>query len=131
MDPKWSFDLNFSAVYISWHKGYGTWIYLSATDTSNITSPGYPDGWYDGWLDQNQEVEENWGRYSTPLVDTHMHNQMNLLGYAVSVSVFSGNNNDITVVVQQTGADYVNGRTPYPYVGWRMNWVDNDGNDFP
>lgn len=123
IDPKWSFDLNFSAVDISYMKKYGTWVYLSATDTSNIY------GWYPGWLDLNQEVVGHWGLYSTPLVDTHMHNQMNLLGSAISVSMFSGNNNDVTIVVKQMSGTF-NG-TPDPYVGWKLNWVDNDGNDFP
>ncbi len=134
MDPKWSFDLKFSHVYISYWKQYGTWIYLNATCAPDNSCDTSTYGWFPGWVVPDVDAQDlfpYWGRYTTPLEDTHMHNQMNLLGYEVSVSVFSGNNNDITVVIQQTGADYLNGQTPDPYVGWELNWVDNDGNDFP
>ncbi len=58
-----------------------------------------------------------------------MHNQMNLLGSAISVSMFWGNNNDVTIVVKQMTGTF-NG-IPDPNAGWTLNWEDNDGNDFP
>jgi hypothetical protein len=130
MDKRWSFDLNFHSEKVSIWKGDGTWIYLTATDTTN-RDPS--DGWIPSW-DSTYEPEnylwEGFLGYATRLNDGHMHNQMNLEGHELAVSVFSGDNNDIVLVVQQThGKPGV--QPPDEYVGWMYNWVDNNSDTVP
>ncbi len=134
MDKKWSFDLNFhpenAGGSVVKYPGNGTWIYLTATDTTN-TDPY--DGWIPSWdstYDPANYLWEGFLGYATRLNDGHMHNQMNLEGHELAVSVFSGDNNDIVLVVQQThGKPGV--QLPDEYKGWKYNWVDNDGDSVP
>ena len=133
LDQKWSFDLNFHSENaggsIIKYPESGTWIYLTATHMDNRGDYGWIPSW-DPTYEPDSYLFEGYLGYATRLNDGHMHNQMNLEGYELAVSLFSGGNNDIVVVVQQThGKPGV--QPPDEYVGWMFNWVDNDSDSVP
>jgi hypothetical protein len=133
LDKKWSFDLNFHSENaggsILKYPESGTWIYLTPTYTSNIGEYGWIPSW-DPTYEPDAYLFTGYLGYATRLNDGHMHNQMNLEGYEISVSVFSGDNNDIVVVVQRThGKPGV--KPPDEYFGWMLNWVDNSSDSVP
>jgi hypothetical protein len=133
LDQKWSFDLNFHSEKAGGlnivYPESGTWIYLTATHTDNIGDYGWIPSW-DPTYYPDAYLFEGYLGYATRLNDGHMHNQMNLEGYEVAVSLFSGGNNDIVMVVQQThGKPGI--QPPDEYVGWMLNWVDNDSDSVP
>jgi hypothetical protein len=135
MDPKWSVDLNFtvdSAYGLA--TGNGTWLYLTPTHTDNTQ-------WIDTWSANNQ-VDKPFYReggtppvYATPLKDGKMHNQMNLLGWDLVVSLYSSSNQRVVLVVRQThghkGEPGVADTDPDVYQGWLLDWVDDDRSTVP
>jgi hypothetical protein len=125
MDPMWTFNLNFRNQAATGSNGTGTWVYLTASDTTNLA-------WFDSW---SSGANFNFGAYQmplgypSPLDDGKPHNIMDLEGngYGVTfaVSVFSPNNSYIVVVVQQMNQD-----DPY-YRAWRLNWAENSNQHMP
>jgi hypothetical protein len=128
MGSEWQFDLNFLPEDLagSFSPGKGTWIYLTATDVSN---PGWTPSWeyaiYD-WIDLGFP---GYRGYATPLNDAgYLHNQMNLEGTDLAITVYTSDNINVTLVVQQTHAlNY----PPETYRKWELDWVDNDNDGVP
>jgi hypothetical protein len=129
MDPEWAFDLNFLPEDAD-GPGKGTWIYLTATDVDNI---GWNNiGWIASWLYEIYDwanLGPGYRGYATPLNDAgNLHNQMNLEGTELAVTVYTSDNINITLVVQQTHElDY----PPQQYRAWKLDWVDNDADGVP
>ncbi len=126
MDQKWRFNLNFSPADPAhpWYQSSkGTWIYLTATDTTNIN-------WVPTWDPSliPDSLYLFYRGYATRLNDGHMHNLMNLEGTEIAVSVYSPDNVNIVVVVQQTENEPP---TVDVYQAWKLDWVDNDGDNVP
>jgi|GEM_PF-1372811 len=127
MDPAWAFDLNFLPEDMagSFSPGKGTWIYLTATDVNN------PE-WIPSWLYEIYDWEElgpGYRGYATPLNDAgYLHNQMNLEGSEIAVTVYTSDNINITLVVQQT---HEIDCPPEYYRAWKLDWVDNDNDGVP
>lgn len=129
VDAIWSFDLNFKDQDAGSAScpGRGNWVYLTATDTTN---PGWTPSWND--------VSDDWSSlgspysyrgYATPLNDVgNLHNQMNLEGSEYAVTVYSSDNINITVIVQQT---HEANQDPQTYQKWHLDWVDNDADCVP
>jgi hypothetical protein len=135
MPSKWAFNLNFttdSAYGLA--SGNGTWLYLT---------PAHPDNadWIDTWSAGKQVITPFYPEgdtpplYATPLNDGKMHNQMNLLGWNLAVSLYSNSDNRVVLVVRQThghkgeiGVPYTN---PDLYRGWLLDWVDDSRTTVP
>ena len=69
-------------------------------------------------------------------MDGNMHNIMTLIGPYLMVSLFAGNLNNLTVVVQQLIAIDSSGRVVWEdegdaYIGYQLDFVDNDGSSVP
>lgn len=122
LDPKWAFNLNMihqdgtGAGDIK-----GTWLYLTANDTTNT-------GWVPSWdlIRLPEDLYRGMLGYATHLDDKKPHNLMNLeaTGLPMAVSMFSPNNSDVILVVQELD-DY------YLYRAWMLNWADNDQDSMP
>ena len=91
------------------------------------------DGGYGGWAPANSTA---YGRWATPVNDYKMHNVMTLIGHDIMVTLYSGDNNNATIVVQQLYAWDDKGplwddATAYTYKGNQLDFVDNDGYSVP
>jgi len=123
--PDWSFDLVFAQQYAKGQAIRGMWVGLS------------PHGAGQGWATATEE--ENWayGRWITPVNDNKMHNIMTLIGPKVMVALYSSDNKNLTVVVQQLYEVDTNGATLWDdagddvYRGYGLDFVDNSGETVP
>lgn len=135
MEAKWAFNLNFttdSAYGVA--TGNGTWLYLTPAHTDNAD-------WIDTFSAGNQVLTPFYPEggstpvYGTPLNDGKMHNQMNLLGWNVVVSLYSTSDNRVVLVARQThghkGEAGVADSNPDLYRGWQLDWVDDDRTTVP
>ena len=135
MDPNWAFNLNFttdSAYGVA--SGNGTWLHLTPANPDNAD-------WIDTFSAGNQVLTPFYLEggttpvYATPLNDGKMHNQMNLLGWDLAVSLYSTSDNRVVLVVRQThghrGESGVSDTNPDLYRGWRLDWVDDDRTTVP
>jgi len=135
MGPEWAFDLKFlpEDANGSCCSGKGTWIYLMAADVTNSieTNPDY--GWTPSWEQPPYGIyawdylgNPGYRGYATPLNDAgYLHNQMNLEGTDLAVTVYTADNITVTLVVQQID------RPAESYSKWKLDWVDNDANGVP
>jgi hypothetical protein len=122
MDPKWSFDLNFTPQNGSGATlGEGTWVYLTASDPVNT-------GWVPSWDSAQIPDEFYLGHlgYATRMSDGKPRNLMNLQAedIGLAVSVYSPNNTNIVVVVQAVDTETY-------YEAWKLEWADNQQNSLP
>lgn len=129
-DPAGKFDdLKFDLVFKS--QGgyllpggpYGTWISLSPHSSTQ--------GWaknYNGWA---------YNRWVTPVDDTQMHNIMTLINDRLMVALYSTDNKNLTLVVQQLYEEDKSGSgvplwdDKYAYVAYGLDFVDNNGKLVP
>lgn len=107
-----TFDIVFKRQKAYGLAEHGTWVGLS------------PYGTGQGW---NEAVGPYCGRWATPLNDSKMHNVMTLIGNTCMISIYSGDNTNIVVVVQQHYAesDGVIMDDREAYQGATLDFVDN------
>jgi hypothetical protein len=123
--PDWSFDLVFAQQYAKGQAIRGMWVGLS------------PHGAGQGW--STAANDENWayGRWITPVNDNKMHNIMTLIGPKCMVALYSSDNKNLVVVVQQLHEVDTNGATLWDdaagdvYRGYGLDFVDNSGETVP
>jgi hypothetical protein len=114
---------NFKMVFLSQnddqgYAGKGTWVSLQPVTwgawkgyNGDSAAPDFRPGY------QN-------GRYVTRMNDKQMHNIMTMVSDHFVVSLYSPNNNDIVVVVQQNYSPTW-GSDSNSYKGFPLNWADN------
>ena len=117
---EWAFDLVFVDQKTALHAlEHGTWIALSPHGTQ-------------AWAPANTRA---YGRWATPVNDNKMHNVITLIGPEIMVTLFCGNLNDITVVVQQLIAKDASGNVVWDdrntYKAYYLDFVDNAGSSVP
>ncbi|HME42685.1 MAG TPA: hypothetical protein VKF36_06340 [Syntrophorhabdales bacterium] len=118
---EWAFDLVFVDQKTALHvREHGNWIALSPHSTTQ------------GWAPANTWA---YGRWATPVSDNKMHNVMTLIGPKIMVTLFSGDNNNLTVVVQQLIATDASGNVVWDdrntYKAYYLDFVDNAGSSVP
>jgi len=119
--PECSFDL----VFVG-HQAHGLLEHGNYTGLSpSPNKPGPGEGWV---LNVS-----NWayGRWVTPVNDLQMHNVMTLISSKFMVALYSGDNNNLVVVVQQLyGEDPTTGGLLWDdsdlYRAHHLDFVDND-----
>jgi len=122
--PDWSFDLVFAQQYAKGQAIRGMWIGLS------------PHGAGQGWATAANDDNWAYGRWITPVNDNKMHNIMTLIGPKVMVALYSSDNRNLTVVVQQLYEES-NGATLWDdaggdvYRAYGLDFVDNSGETVP
>jgi hypothetical protein len=98
------------------YAGEGTWVSLLP-----VTWPNWSN--YNGSSDfTSRQVN---GRWTTPVADKQMHNNMTMVSDSVVVSVYSPDNKNVVVAVQQNNSSTW-GSDKDRWVGWQLNWADND-----
>jgi hypothetical protein len=124
----WAFDLVFADQAAHNLAERGFWVGLSPHTTLG------PQRWANGGTSGTWA----YGRWATPIDDKKMHNVMTLIGDEIMVALFSADNRNITVVVQQMIAVAWNGSAgnlvwddEYTYKGNYLDFVDNDGSSVP
>jgi hypothetical protein len=119
-----TFDLIFVRQRANNLAEHGFWVGLGPS------SHGPSQGW---------AAANNWayGRWATPVEDVNMHNVMTLINPKYMVSLYSGDNTNLVVVVQQQyaklnidGLDVIIDDTN-AYQGAKLDFVDNDGYTVP
>jgi hypothetical protein len=91
------------------------------------------------WITLNPHGAQSWatphtwkcGRYATGVQDQMMHNITTLISSKVMVTMFSSNNKNITVVVQQFNEEASGWNDCNVYEGNQLDFVDNDGDSVP
>jgi hypothetical protein len=121
-DAKFDFNMNFYQENDDQgYNGYGTWVSLLPVTASTWRN-------YNGSSDFNQAWAN--GRWTTPVNDQQMHNIMTLISDELVVSLYSPDNWSIVLAIQQNySADW--GSDKNRWVGWELNWADNDAVSCP
>jgi hypothetical protein len=114
----WAFEVAFKDQQAHGLLENGTWIYLLPHGTQGWSIPASTD-------------TEAYGRWATTINDTKMHNIMTLIGPKVMVALYSPDNKNIVIVVQQYDENASGWHDAENYDGWHLDWVDNDGNTVP
>lgn len=114
-----TFDLVFKRQYYNNGGLHGFWVGLS------------PHGTGQGWSTAANSFA--YGRWVTPVNDTKMHNVMTLIGPECMVTLYSGDNANLVVVVQQYYAESagVTMDDTDAYQGAKLDFVDNAGSSVP
>ncbi len=113
----WAFEIAFQDQHAHNLLESGSWIWLKPHSTSQGWSTSYSNWAY--------------GRWATPLEDLAMHNIMTLIGPKCMVALYSPDNKNIVVVVQQYDENHNGWHDADKYMGWKLDWVDNDGSSVP
>jgi hypothetical protein len=113
----WAFEIAFQDQHAHNLAESGSWIWLQPHATSQGWSTSYNNYVY--------------GRWATPLVDKEMHNIMTLIGPKCMVALYSPDNKNVVIVVQQYDENHDGWHDADKYKGWRLDWVDNDGSSVP
>ncbi len=112
----WKFDVVFKKQKGYLIAEYGDWIGLSPYSSTQSWS-GNRNGWANG-------------RWVTPIEDNQMHNIMTLIGDRLMVALYSPDNNNVTLVVQQLYEESSPGvprwDDKWAYVAYALDFVDND-----
>ena len=107
--------------------GYGMWIGLSPSETF----AGPDTSWKDWWAVNNW----GYGRWATPFDDRTMHNVMTLIGSACMVALYSSDNKNLVVVVQQYYQEATSSTAlwddTWKYPSYVWDFVDNGGSSVP
>jgi hypothetical protein len=117
-----SFDLVFQSQKAHNLAEHGNWTGLSPH------GPGPGQGWAPAGPDLGQFA---YGRWVTPVDDYKMHNVMTLISSKFMVTLYSGDNNNLVVVVQQLYGEDPTTKAllwddSYAYKGYPLDFVDND-----
>lgn len=114
-----TFDIVFKQQKAYGLAEHGFWVGLS------------PHGTEQGWSTAAGSFV--YGRWVTPLDDVMMHNVMTLIGPTCMVTLYSGDNTNLVVVVQQYYAesDGVIMDDTEAYQGAKLDFVDNGGYTVP
>ena len=119
----WAFDLVFVDQKADGVLEHGTWIALSPHEKTTT---------------QNWAPANTWayGRWVTPVNDLAMRNIMTLIGPKIMVTLYSSNNVDVTVVVQQLSATDASGNVVWDdtvdvYKGNMLDFVDSGSTYVP
>ncbi len=113
----WSFEIAFASQHASGLAEYGNWISLR------------PHGANQGWSTATGSMVH--GRWATPIDDLKMHNIMTLIGPKCMVALYSPDNNNLVIVVQQYDENASGWHDAGNYSGWKLDWVDNGGSSVP
>jgi hypothetical protein len=124
---EWAFDLVFVDQKADGVLEHGTWVALSPHEKSTTQA------WAPASTSDN---DKPYGRWATPVNDLAMHNIMTLIGPKIMVALYSSNNNDITVVVQQLVATDAPGNIVWDdrentYKGNMLDFVDSGSTYVP
>jgi len=113
-----TFDIVFQRQRAYGLAEHGTWVGLS------------PYGTEQEWSEAGDFA---YGRWATPLNDVKMHNVMTLIGPTCMISIYSGDNTNIVVVVQQHYAEFddIIMDDTEAYQGAILDFVDNDEYSVP
>lgn len=114
----WAFEVAFKDQGAHGLVEDGTWIYLLPHGTQGWSIPTTADAWA-------------YRRWATTINDAAMHNIMTLIGPRVMVALYSVDNRNIVIVVQQYWENAPGWDDSNSYDGWKLDWVDNDGNTVP
>lgn len=123
---QFKFDLNFVSDKKSWLYKTGTWAYLT---------PAWGESWWDeeGWGFTNDSFWPSISHlWTTHYGDGQMRNLtlMQPDEYApVTVSLYSSDNYNLVLVVQETAA--IQEAANATYVGYQLDWVDNPDDNVP
>jgi hypothetical protein len=123
---QWKFDLNFVSDKKSWLYKTGTWAYITPTSGA---SWWYQEGW--GFT-----LDSYWPNISylwTTLYGDGLMRNITLMEpnyYApLTVSLYSQDNNNLVLVVQETAA--LQRAANATYLGYELDWVDNTDDNVP
>lgn len=97
--------------------GDGCWVSLRATNSSSSPYSTSTNAWVNN-------------RWATPTTDNKMHNVMTLISDAFVVSLYSPDNKNITLILQQNYSSTY-GSDVNIWGGYKNDWVDNDGYSVP
>jgi hypothetical protein len=116
---EWAFGIKATSQDASGDPKKGTWFSLVPADPSTQQ-----------WAAPNAY---SYLRWATPVNDLKMHNIMTLIGSEAMVAMYSPDNVNIVVVVQEYAGEreFDASKDPNSYVGWRLDWVDNSGGSVP
>jgi len=115
----WAFDIVFEDQNAHNLAEEGSWVYLM---------PHSPD---QGWSIPSSTDTWAYGRWATTINDLKMHNIMTLIGPKVMVALYSPDNKNIVIVVQQYWENAAGWDDSKHWKGWQLDWVDNDGSTVP
>jgi hypothetical protein len=114
----WAFEVAFKDQAAHGLLEHGTWIYLLPHGTQGWSIPASADTWA-------------YQRWATTINDAKMHNIMTLVGPKVMVALYSPDNKNLVIVVQQYWENAAGWDDSNHYQGWQLDWVDNDGSTVP
>jgi hypothetical protein len=123
---QWKFDLNFVSDKKSWLYKTGTWAYLTATPGSS---------WWnnEGWGFTSDSYWPNISHLWTTLYNDGQMRNITLIEPSIyapqTVSLYSQDNNNIVLVVQETAA--LQQAANATYKGYKLDWVDNADDNVP
>lgn len=123
---QWTFDLNFVSDKKSWLYKTGTWAYLTPTPGSS---------WWknEGWGFTDDSYWPNISYLWTTLYDDGQMRNITLIEPTIyapqTVSLYSQDNNNIVLVVQETAA--LQQAANATYKGYKLDWVDNADDNVP
>lgn len=113
----WSFEVAFANQHASGLAESGNWVWLRPLDASQ------------GWSTATGSMVH--GRWATPVDDLKMHNIMTLIGPKCMVALYSPDNKNLVIVVQQYDENASGWHDAGNYSGWKLDWVDNGGSSVP
>lgn len=113
----WSFEVAFANQHASGLAESGNWVWLR------------PHGANQGWSTATGSMVH--GRWATPIDDLEMHNIMTLIGPKCMVALYSPDNKNLVIVVQQYDENASGWDDAGNYSGWKLDWVDNGGSSVP
>jgi len=131
MDPKWTVtvSMHMEDAVGGWSLGHGTWVHLAVNENTgwgpSMVNFNYGMFYTQGW---------KWGIWSTqtPILPSggtpDLYNAMTVSGTGLAVSLFSADNQRLTLVIRQTNWDGIKNDD---YVGWQLDFVDNDDEKMP
>jgi hypothetical protein len=113
----WPFEVCFQAQDAQGLLEMGTWVYLAKAGSQAWSAPN----------------AFAYGRWATPIQESpaKMHNVMTLVGPKLMATVYSGNNKDIVVLVQQYWENATGWDDSANYHGLQLDFVDNGGSSVP
>jgi len=123
---QWRFDLNFVSDKKSWLYKTGTWVYIT---------PTFGDSWWckDDWGFNDDSYWPKISHLWTTHCDDGLMRNITLMQpdeYApLTVSLYSHDNHNLVVVVQETAA--IQETANANYVGYELDWVDNPDDNVP